>query len=58
MKARVTKVKTFAEADLPTLEASINAWFGTAGEKTFLSAVYQASQLGGEPYTCLVFYAE
>ncbi|MGH3428473.1 MAG: hypothetical protein ACRDQZ_13050 [Mycobacteriales bacterium] len=58
MKARTTKVKGFAEADMPTLEASINTWFAAAAERTFVSAVYQASQVGGEPYTCLVFYTE
>jgi hypothetical protein len=58
MKARVTKVKGFVGADLPTLEAAINVWFGSAAERTFVAAVYQASQMGGEPYTCLVFYTE
>lgn len=58
MKARVTKCKGISGADLPTLEANINAWFGSAGEVTFLSAVYQSNQMSGEPYTCLIFYAE
>jgi hypothetical protein len=58
MKARITKVKGFAEADMPTLEAAINAWFGGAAERTFIAAVYQASQVGGEPYTCLIFYTD
>jgi hypothetical protein len=58
MKARVTRVKAFSGVDLPTLETTINNWFRDAAEREFLAAVYQASQMGGEPYTCLVFYTE
>jgi hypothetical protein len=56
--ARVIRVKAFSGADLVTIEAAINAWFAGAGEKTFLSAVFQASAMAGDPYTCLVFYSE
>lgn len=58
MKAQIIRCKIFSEASTADLQTAINDWFATSGERTFLSATYQSSPLGGEPFTCLVFYAE
>ena len=55
LSLRTIKVMTFDEADLVTLQASINAWLEARGEETFIDIIWNHDH---PDYSALVVYTE
>jgi len=56
VRVQLLRCKSFDAASAVLVEAAINAWLATAGERTFIEAHYAANGAGS--FTCLIFYTE